>query len=906
MGSQLCAIVAPAPDAARRQDSETSLIDGTCGPPDRAGQAWPLLIEGPMRLSLLVFALAVWLPAGPAFAACTGVSSAAGLCTLVQSGTCFIDGKQCTVVPGAILDFGTQAVVLRQGSSLTATNGDMTVLAKSLELQQGTGLLGPGATIAVKTTGAISIVRPSQGSPARIDVSNYSSGGQIDLESTGGTIQIDGIVDARGLNTDGIGGSIDITGANVLVSGDVRTSGGNLGAGGSVSMDAKVGNVLLSGNLDGSGGSGGPVDLTAEGTVNASGNIDIRATAAGGDGGLLDVFSTSGSINLGGKISMQGDEGTDTDGGGNGGEMNVFSAGNLTLSAAFEISGAPPDGQGGDVFFMSMLDTIQTGTMLVQGRGAESDGGTVEFDVHKALTLGAIDVHGGESLPDSGGALVATSWCDLTVPSGVILNALGDRGSIHLQSGALLTAAGQLRAGGESVLGYLDTMPITAGGTFLPELTLEQIPTLTPCGGFVPVSCGDGTLDPGEECDDHNTVSCDGCSSLCLIEKCGNGRLDCGEACDDGNTTSGDTCHGDCSRADNVCGDLHVDSGETCDDGNTVACDGCSSTCQVESCGNGTVECAEECDTPNVGGCSADCMRLVPPGCGDGVLSGQEECDDGNTVDGDGCTHQCREERCGNGTVDPGEDCDDFNQTGCDGCSPSCKVEVCGNGVLDCGEECDQGAANGTPGSSCLACQPAPTCSSGGTSPCIPCGTNTDCDPLDRCGSAVCADGICTPQAPPSCNNANVCDGLETCDPAFGCRPGTPLSCDDHDACTTDGCDPIAGCSNDEFVGIDLPRCRLSGALDLLSAAGPSDVKAPIRTKLSKKLGVADGKLLAADQAGSNAKKAKKALKAAGRQLQAAIRLAMKQRGKGIKAATADALLAALQPIPGLVSAVTP
>src|SRR5712671_6051217 len=170
MGSQHCAIVAPAPDAARRRDSETSLIDGTCGPPDRAGQAWPLLIEGPMRLSLLVLALALWLPAGPAFAACTGVSSAAGLCTSVQSGTCFIDGKQCTVVPGAILDFGTQAVVLRQGSSLTVTNGDMTVLAKSLELQQGTGFLGPSATIAVKTTGAISIVRPSQGSPARIDV----------------------------------------------------------------------------------------------------------------------------------------------------------------------------------------------------------------------------------------------------------------------------------------------------------------------------------------------------------------------------------------------------------------------------------------------------------------------------------------------------------------------------------------------------------------------------------------------------------------------------------------------------------------------------------------------------------------------------------------------------------------
>src|SRR4029077_7702306 len=97
---------------------------------------------------------------------------------------------------------------------------------------------------------------------------------------------------------------------------------------------------------------------------------------------------------------------------------------------------------------------------------------------------------------------------------------LADRGSIHREAGVLLTATGQLRAGGESVLGYLDTMPITAGGTFLPELTLAQVPSRTPCGGFIPASCGDGTLDPGEECDDHNTVSCDGCSSLCQMEKC--------------------------------------------------------------------------------------------------------------------------------------------------------------------------------------------------------------------------------------------------------------------------------------------------------------------------------------------------------------------------------------------------
>jgi hypothetical protein len=38
---------------------------------------------------------------------------------------------------------------------------------------------------------------------------------------------------------------------------------------------------------------------------------------------------------------------------------------------------------------------------------------------------------------------------------------------------------------------------------------------------------------------------------------------------------------------------------------------------------------------------------------------------------------------------------------------------------------------------------------------------------------------------------------METCDPnTGGCLAGTPLVCDDSDACTTDACDPNTGCSN--------------------------------------------------------------------------------------------------------------
>ena len=62
--------------------------------------------------------------------------------------------------------------------------------------------------------------------------------------------------------------------------------------------------------------------------------------------------------------------------------------------------------------------------------------------------------------------------------------------------------------------------------------------------------CGDGVLDTGEQCDDGNNVSGDGCSATCTTEVaqnvCGDGTVGGSEQCDDGNTTSGDGCSADC------------------------------------------------------------------------------------------------------------------------------------------------------------------------------------------------------------------------------------------------------------------------------------------------------------------------------------------------------------------------
>ena len=109
------------------------------------------------------------------------------------------------------------------------------------------------------------------------------------------------------------------------------------------------------------------------------------------------------------------------------------------------------------------------------------------------------------------------------------------------------------------------------------------------CGGSnnASHSCGDGVVNGTEECDDGNTVSGDGCSSVCKKEvgMCGDGIVDVAtETCDDGNRTSGDGCSANCqTETSATCGNGVVDANEACDDHNTAAGDGCSAACQVEA-----------------------------------------------------------------------------------------------------------------------------------------------------------------------------------------------------------------------------------------------------------------------------------------------------------------------------------
>jgi len=68
-------------------------------------------------------------------------------------------------------------------------------------------------------------------------------------------------------------------------------------------------------------------------------------------------------------------------------------------------------------------------------------------------------------------------------------------------------------------------------------------------------TCGNGTVEAGETCDDTNAVDGDGCDSNCTVTGCGNGIMTAGEDCDDGNVVDGDACPSTCAFAELDCAD---------------------------------------------------------------------------------------------------------------------------------------------------------------------------------------------------------------------------------------------------------------------------------------------------------------------------------------------------------------
>jgi len=82
--------------------------------------------------------------------------------------------------------------------------------------------------------------------------------------------------------------------------------------------------------------------------------------------------------------------------------------------------------------------------------------------------------------------------------------------------------------------------------TLLVVLALASVPPLSGCSdngnAEVFAKCGNGILDPGEQCDDGNTFDDDDCLSTCVLAICGDGFVDKRDEDCDGTNLNGNVC----------------------------------------------------------------------------------------------------------------------------------------------------------------------------------------------------------------------------------------------------------------------------------------------------------------------------------------------------------------------------
>jgi cysteine-rich repeat protein len=209
------------------------------------------------------------------------------------------------------------------------------------------------------------------------------------------------------------------------------------------------------------------------------------------------------------------------------------------------------------------------------------------------------------------------------------------------------------------------SITITGGGSVPAPKTCAGNPTKT-CADDVDCVDPQGTTGP---CGNGNEPG--QCRGNCVPPACGDGITDPGEGCDDGNTVVAN-----CDPAKTTCG------------GGTDTCGTAANACANPSCGDGVTEAPEQCDAganngkagnnTNVGvGGGADCTTACQFNvCGDKSVQDAEQCDDGNTNPFDDC-NACVNNVCGDGVTDATgpkniEQCDDHNTGAEDGCFECC------------------------------------------------------------------------------------------------------------------------------------------------------------------------------------------------------------------------------------------
>ncbi|MBI3782308.1 MAG: hypothetical protein HY270_02790 [Deltaproteobacteria bacterium] len=432
-------------------------------------------------------------------------------------GICTVDfclpgfsGDCCTIAgahfldDGCKLDFGSQTVTVSGSASLKAAvaGGSFQINAQNFILQ---GLLeAPGGVFNIVPTIGVTVngVFKTQTVGTSPGTINLTANGPIDAGSLVVTALGDVMLFGKEISADqgtaDNGGDISISGASISTTGSVHSNGFGGGAGGDITLTATTADVAIGGaissNCSGDSGAAGSISVSAAGSVTTSAALEVKGTQ-GSSGGSISLIAGN-DVSVSGNMTATGG-GTDADGG----DISVIAGrpNTITISRTLDVRAVSADG-GSD-------GTINVGpTCNVRLSGTLNARNT-------ALAFGANSVEYAGSFSASGATLLAD---DLGSMSGNFANCRCIDANLDGICDQPLQCA---------------TVPVITGATLNPSLSLAPV-LQAAC------TCGNGVVDPGEQCDDGNVVDGDCCSSLCLFEAAGS-------SCpDDGSTCTADQCNG--------------------------------------------------------------------------------------------------------------------------------------------------------------------------------------------------------------------------------------------------------------------------------------------------------------------------------------------------------------------------
>ena len=289
--------------------------------------------------------------------------------------------------------------------------------------------------------------------------------------------------------------------------------------------------------------------------------------------------------------------------------------------------------------------------------------------------------------------------------------------------------------------------------------------------------------------------------------------------------------------ADHTCATKPRVEAAACSDGN-----GCTTgeTCKAGACVGGTARVCDDADACTADSCEPDsgaCLFAPSAGhCNDGNPCTADACTAGKCVstaskgfcdDGDACTVMdlCAATKCTPGsarTCNDGNPCTDDSCAAATGCTATNNKVPCQDGnPCTTGDACLDGACR--KGTGALVCDDKNPCTTDvclAAKGCTPTPTSGPCDDGSACtADDACAAGACVAGATKVCNDANPCTD-DLCDAAKGCTTlpnqatctdasvctegdlcqggacvgGKAKACGDANPCTSETCDPVAGC----------------------------------------------------------------------------------------------------------------